>query len=353
VAAAVSIEECYAAAASRQAVAASMPINDPVKRAQPIPEALLEEAALWHARLRDGGSAGVDNAGFARWLAADALHGAAYAEMERLWIALERPVMHLLAKEDAVVALPRAVKRGWLPIWRAGALAACLLLALSGGYAWRGGILDDLRSDYVTAIGAQRSIALTDGSQVILNTDSALAVGFTPDRRVARLFRGEAWFSVAHDAERPFVVETPEGTVQVTGTQFNVRIADRQAIVSLVEGNITLSSADPSPGRTDLVAGQQAVLTTDGIEAATGFDAAAVTAWQHGRIVFYQTPLKQVVDQLNRYRPGWVVVASDRLRNLRVTGIFAVKDPDEALAVIQNTLHVRIIKLTDYLAVLR
>jgi transmembrane sensor len=329
-----------------------MPTDDRVKRAQPIPDAVLEAAALWQARLRDAGSAGVTDAGFARWLAADELHPVAFAEMEQLWVRLEAPVLSLL-KEEVGVAPPHTIGRLLPAIWRAGALAACLLLALSGGYAWHAGMLDDLRADYVTATGDQRSVTLDDGSQVILNTDSALAIALTPGRRIARLFRGEAWFSVAHDAARPFVVETPEGDVQVTGTQFNVRIADGQAIVSLVEGHVVLSAADLRPARADLVAGQQAVMTMAGIEAATGFDGSAVTAWQHGRIVFYRTPLQQVVDQLNRYRRGVVVIASDGLRDLQVSGSFDIKDPDQALAVIQNTLDVRLIRLTDYLVILR
>ncbi|HWB49292.1 MAG TPA: FecR family protein [Stellaceae bacterium] len=329
-----------------------MPIDRISHQAQAVPDALLEEAAVWNVRLHDPAAGHEQRAGFARWLAADPRNAAAYAEMERLWAALEAPAKRVLAAETAV-ASPLRPKRRLSPSWRWGAVAACLLLAVCSGLAWKGSLLDDLRSDYVTAVGVRRALTLADGSQVILNTDSALAVSFAPDRRAVRLFRGEAWFNVTHDAGRSFVVETPEGTVQVTGTQFNVRIVGGRVIVSLLEGKVALASANPRASRRDLIAGQQTAMTDAGIDAPAEFDAAAVTAWQHGQLVFYKAPLKQVVAQLNRYREGRVVVANDELRDLKVTGVFDTTDTDAALSVIQSTLHVRVFRLTNYLVLLR
>jgi transmembrane sensor len=329
-----------------------MDINGIPHQAKALPDALLEEAAVWHARLREPEAGDAQRPGFARWLAADARNARAFAETERLWARLEAPVKCMLT-EETVVGSPLRARRGGPFAWRWGAVAACLLVALGVGLLREEGLFDDLRSDYVTATGAQRTVTLADGSEVILNTDSALSVAFAPDRRAVRLFRGEAWFSVTYDVDHPFVVETPEGAVRVTGTQFNVRIAGGQVIVSLVEGEVALTSANPQASRLDLVARQQAVMTGAGIAAPTGFDAAAVTAWRHGQLVFYQTPLNQVVTQLNRYREGRIVVASDGLRSLKVSGVFDAKEPDAALSVIQNTLHVRILRLTDYLVLLR
>lgn len=313
-----------------------------------LPDALLEEAIRWHTRMREPERSDHTCAAFERWLAADSRHADAYDEAQELWGMLGQPVARVLASQPADVgmsALHRKTQRG-----RAGlAASACLVLLLGVGVTWKAGLLDDLSSDYVTAIGSQRTVTLADGSQVILNTDTAMAVAFAPDRRVVHLCRGEAWFAVAHNAERPFIVETPEGNVRVTGTHFNVRLGGDEAVVSLVEGKVELTS-DDAPGNVVVLSpGQQAILKTASIGAAEGFDANAVTAWQRGQLVFYEVPLAEVVEQLNRYRDGRIMLVRSSLRSMKVTGVFDADDPDAALSVIENTLHIHALNLSNYL----
>ncbi len=320
--------------------------------AHDLPDPLLEEAALWHARMHEPAVSEDRRAAFARWLAADALHAAAYAETDRLWSALEAPVARVMAEQAAVKVHRPVARRRMAASFGWGALAAGMLLALAGGLSWRNGVFDDWRSDYATATGARRTITLADGSEVTLNTDSALAVAFTPGQRDVHLYRGEAWFDVTHNAARPFIVETPEGNVRVTGTRFNVRLAQDAAIVSLVEGRVELTAEDAAGKAVVLAPGEQGIIRAPAVGAPGAFDANAVTAWRRGQLVFYQMPLADVVDQLNRYWPGRILLANPALRGMKVTGVFDADDPAAALSVIQNTLHISALHIAKFLILL-
>ena len=338
-----------------------------------LPDNILEAAAIWHARMHepeaDGERAAERRRDFQAWLAADPRHRRALDETGRLWALLERPVAQALTAERTLSRQPQTVassagERGFLhrrePQRRAGsvvskrvaAVAACLLLLIAAVGLWRGDIAVGLASDHATAVGERALVTLADGSRVHLNTHSALAVDFGPAVRHLRLLRGEAWFEVSSDAARPFIVETPQGEVRVTGTSFGVRRDGETMLVSLAEGGVdlSLSGATETVG---LAPGQQARLAAEGISDPTAFDRTAATAWLRGQLVFYDTPLAEVVAALNRYRPGRIVIVDEELHRLKVSGVFATDDPDAALAVIADTLAVRVTRLTGYLVLLR
>jgi transmembrane sensor len=313
------------------------------------PDALFEEATLWLARLREPGAAAGDRAAFDRWRAADPRHQAAYDQAARLWSALAAPAAELARQApSAVTARPRPPRR-FFARRRLAAAAMAAMLAL-GIWLGRGGF-DDLRSDYVTSVGARQAVALGDGSELLLNTDTAIAVDLDAEARRVRLYRGEAYFRVAKDAARPFVIETPDGEIRVTGTAFNLRALDGRTVVSVVEGQVEVTAPPAAPAR--LGPGQQIATTADGLQAATGFDATVVTAWQRGQVVFYRTPLGEVVDELNRYQRGRILVLSARARDLRVTGVFDAGRPAAAIEVIEATLPLEVVRLSDHLILLR
>jgi len=337
-----------------------------------LPDAVLEAAVIWHARDREPEPDPAREAGrrreFEAWLAADPRHRRALDEAERLWAVLERPAERVIgtrrARSRSANAFdaaggyrnPRQASRrigGFRSQW-AAAIAACLLVMLAGGTIWRDAIDVGLRSDYATAVGERLPVTLADGSRITLDTDSAIAVDLNATRRYVRLLRGQAWFDVSHDSVRPFMVETPEGTVRVTGTRFDVRRDDGSTVVSLAEGRVELTSpATAGQQPVALIPGQQSRLTASGPSRPVPFDRTAITAWLRGQFVFYDTPLSQVVATLNRYRRGRIVIVDDDLNRLKVSGVFDTGDPDAALAVIAGTLPVRVTRLTDYLALLR
>ena len=324
-----------------------------------LPAPMLEAAADWHACLRepepDVGLAAARKKDFDQWLAADPRHAQAYARIERLWVKLEAPVAEVM-RSDPAAAVPDGQRRHWSaallprPAWAAASLAILLLV----GAFQIDEVVTSLRSDHVTAVGERASLELDDGSRVTLNTDSAITVEMSRERRQVELLRGEAWFDVAADSDRPFVVATKVGRIRVTGTSFGVRLDDDAAVVALTKGELDLRTGDgPDDTALMLTAGHQARLSHDGAFGPTALNNAAATAWLRGQIVFFDTPLPDVVAELNRYRAGRILILDGDLDGLTVSGVFPANNPNAGLDAIASTLPVRVTRLTDLLVILR
>ncbi|WP_369979594.1 FecR family protein [Xanthomonas bundabergensis] len=232
---------------------------------------------------------------------------------------------------------PRRQRRRWQ------AVAAGLALAIGAG-TWLGaGGLDRLRSDAYTEVGAMRRLQLQDGSVVTLNTDSAIAVRMHDGVRSVRLLRGEAFFQVARDPRRPFVVDSAGGSARVLGTTFNVHLDAAAAQVSVVEGRVAVRPPAGGTG-TVLVAGQSAWLAGESVRREPAVDPLAVAAWRRRQLVFYNTPLSQVVRELSRYRHGFIQLRGD-IGALPVSGAFNVADPDAGLQVLLDSLQLDAVRL--------
>lgn len=330
-----------------------MPTHQSKTGSNAISDATFAEAAAWHIRLREPDADPDTHAAFLEWLKHDPSHLAAYDQAERLWGALgsARPPERDEAAIEALVtsARPSRSRRAA----RAATAGAYLLLTVGAAHwIWRGG-LDDLRADYVVPTGAQRTVSLADGSTIELNTDTAIAVDLTDKYRRIRLFRGEAYFRVARDPSRPFIVETSDGDTRVTGTTFNLRTGNGQTQVGLVEGRVQLSSPGQPQRTVDLSPGQQGDISSRGVSVPRGFDADATTAWRRGQIVFFRTPLTEVVSELNRYHRGRIVILGSGLSAMLVTGAFDAHDPAAAIGIIEGALGVSSIRLSDALIFLR
>jgi transmembrane sensor len=316
---------------------------------------MLEAAAVWTARLRepvsDPATTAARQAAFEGWFAADHRHRQAYEEMATLWQNLDAPVAQVMAQTRDPSAHRRRCSRRRVDLtrWTVG-LAVVIAISVM--------LFDELRlqleSDYRTAVGQRKTQTLADGSRITLNTDSAIAVEIGPQRRQIHLLQGEAWFEVTPDSARPFVVDTMAGLIRVTGTHFGVRLRDDAAIVSLTEGHVKLSAADQSDDSAALALnpGQQARLSPLGVSSPSAFDPTATMAWLRGQLVFFNTPLRQVIAELNRYRSGYIVIINEDLNALKISGVFATDDLNVALTALAATLPIRVMRLTDYLVLL-
>lgn len=281
------------------------------------------EAVRWHARLRDADD---DlRAAHAAWLAADPRHVRAMAEVESLDERLEVPVRAL-----AHLPRPRRLPRRRLAF---AAAAACVLLTSIVTLHQRDA------HDAVTAVGETRDVPLPDGTHVTLNTDSAIDVDIDGDRRHVRLVRGEAFFRVAHDAARPFTVHTDNGEARVLGTVFDVRVDDERTRVGVVEGRVAVHGG--TGDTLTLLAGDAAALDATGAQAASPGEADTLSAWTRGQLVFYRTPLSEVMAELGRYRRGGIWVRGSALRDRPISGAFDVRDPDKALEAVVASLGLR------------
>ena len=316
---------------------------------------LIEEAMAWFVRINAGTASDAERRAFEDWLHRDPTHPSAYAEAEALWHDLGEIPDPRKGSDPAAGPRKAAISRRRRVGWRSfGALAACLALAFAG--LWISGTLDRLRADHATAVGERRSVTLSDGSVVQLNTDSALAVDLTETARRIALLRGEAFFTVAKDPKRTFEVVGRGLTSRALGTAFLVRRGGDAETVAVAEGRVRVSpsSAPTLPDRgVTLSAGE--ALRADGAGEITrqAADFATLAAWRDGKLVFADQPLRAVIAELDRYRPGIIVFLDSAVAEARFTGVLSLRDSDQALTAIERTLPVEAQRVTGYLTLLR
>ena len=311
------------------------------------------EAAVWTWRLDDEALDEGERARFEAWLREDPRHRRAHEELRRTWSALD-DLKHGVPPEarHGIPNAPPIPRAGHLP--RLVAAAAVLVLAI-GAALWLHGRPTVTRIS--TAIGEERHVALPDGSQVALNTHTALEVRFTPRRREVYLLRGEAHFEVRHDAHWPFFVHAAHTVVRDVGTQFEVRLrADRAVEVLVDEGRVQVQeragsagSSTPGAGSTvrwvrSLRAGEQLSIAGPHpvIASLTPGRIADALAWRDGALVFQSEPLSRAVAEVARYTPERIVLADPRVAALRISGRFRTDDVRGFFAALKTALPVRV-----------
>jgi transmembrane sensor len=214
---------------------------------------------------------------------------------------------------------------------------------------------------------------LNDGSVLELNGDTVADVAFQPTERRVRLLRGEAHFTVAKNASRPFWVEAGGVAVRAVGTAFNVRLGARDIEVLVTEGKVSVSEANPliaavrnTPAEftattggartpvpdTFLVANERAVVSkvraaTSGALTAPVVERVApevvrdALAWQGPRLVFVDTPLAEVIAQFNRRNPVQLVLADAKLATLPVGGSFRPENVEAFVRLLESGFDIQ------------
>ncbi|NUS69190.1 MAG: FecR family protein [Ensifer adhaerens] len=309
---------------------------------QTIDDSILQAAATWVARLQSDDATDADREAFKRWIAEDPDHQAAYDELRALWGDLgDVPIA------DGRLGQLRAQRRGRVGAFVGLCLAAGVgLLSLATPYG------DRWWADYYTGVGEIRRIALDDGTIVDLNTDTALVVRYDEGQRKVRLLRGEAFFAVAKNPGRPFVVEDGSISATALGTRYSVGAtgADRAADVKVEEGRVEVEAAGQ---KAILIAGDAATIDRQGRLSLTKADVAAETAWRDGKLVFSRRPLREVLATLERYRHGRILLIDEAAGNLEVSGIFDLHDTDDALTVLEASLRLRVMRLSGLMVVVQ
>lgn len=272
------------------------------------------------------------------WLASNPDNAQAYADARQLWQTTGLAAARLARQEDP--ALQAILAGGQKPRRRLGvplSLAASFLLAvcvtlLARPERW----VDDWNADYRSAPGQLKSFTLADGSEVILDGDSAIEVVLGEHSREVRLQRGAAWFHVRHNGQ-PFVVHAQDGEVQVLGTRFEVRHEAHGAQVSVEEGRVAVRpqplGAEQILGAAQRVGYQQGRLT-----AVQTIAPEQAFAWREGRLSLRRQPLGEALAVVQRYYPGRIVLLNDELGKRPVSGDFASNDPQAMLNAFQALL---------------
>ncbi|EHP41947.1 Fe2+-dicitrate sensor, membrane protein [Cupriavidus basilensis OR16] len=196
-----------------------------------------------------------------------------------------------------------------------------------------------MRADYRTATGEQRRLALADDVTVELNTRTSIAVRAGAGRMQGiDLIAGEAAVDTLH-APRPFAVVAGPGRAFAQSARFEVRMTPAGVCVTCVEGAVQVAHAT---GTATLNARQQLTYDSEALGHIVSVDPTWMPVWRDGYLRFSETPLRDVVDEINRYRPGRVVLLDKQVAARRVTGRFQIRALDKAIAQMQRSLGLEV-----------
>ncbi len=356
-------------------------------------EPVLRQATEWVLELQSPGVSTERIAEWERWLAADERHVRAFDRVAALWSAAD-DIRAIGLPSEAEVANDAydgslsvsawkwrmdttSAKRSdvaprtepWPPsgrrYWVAAGLAACTLIGIAtllGIYPRElsiPGFASFHRID--TKAGETRKVTLADGSIVSVGGASSLWVRLTPRARTVSLGRGEAFFEVAQDAQRPFTVHAGATSVTAVGTAFNVRRAGKRVVVAVAEGVVNVDTstfASPPDAPADLgsavirsarlSAGQQlSVDPAHALPVAVSVDSAAVAGWRDGRLQYLNEPLENIVSDIRRYAARDIEIADPRIAELQVTGTVFEQNLDVWLMSLETMFPVRIVREPD------
>ena len=302
---------------------------------KPDVDALMEEAARWHARL-DCGTA--DLGEFERWRNADPRHAAAFTR-----------ILGLLGQIDV---LKPALRAKLAPVTRRAAwqmVAASAVATILGGASFL--LLSGGRVSAETPVGGSLERVLDDGSRLRLNTDSKVQWLTDDQRRRVWLDRGEIALTV-HEGSVPFVLESAGQVVIVRKGRINARIRNGTLDLLVLEGGADIrgdSNLEKHGQGTPVTAGQ-AVLATKAqfrVRAMTPDDIQFVSAWQNGEVYFNGETLSAAVDEYNRYLRHKILVGDPSLQGVRLGGRFDNRNPDAFLRSLHDAFSINAIYAPD------
>jgi transmembrane sensor len=297
------------------------------------------QAAEWHARLGERVVATKTIEDFFAWHQEPA-HAEAYRRVQQIWgqspQLAGQPSMQK-ALNDALSRRQRTNPGRRLPRTLLGLTAVATAAALAfGGYSWL-----QAKSVYATQTGEQRLVQLADGSTVRLDTASRIRVRFSGGRRDVALEEGQALFTVAHDPDRPFVVQAGDSAVTAIGTVFEVQRRGGEADVTLVQGVVDVRSGGEGGKRVRMAAGDQAR-----VRGATArisrVNVANETSWTEGQIVLRDTPLREAVNEVNRYLTNKVELDAPGVESTTINGVFKTGDRDAFVSMASGALGLRV-----------
>lgn len=333
------------------------------------------QAAQWHTREEQGLNAD-GQAELTQWLQANDRHADAFARIDtgvaRLralpadevaqWRA-SQPAARLSAaatshkpSTQATPARPQPQPWPWLQALLPGprGLALCAVLLMALGLGWHEWMQPVYSAHYVVERGQRQSLQLPDGSTLELDADTDAQVRLYRHRREVQLAHGQAMFSVAPDASKPFEVQAGPARVTVVGTRFSVRyrqdgIDAGQVRVEVQEGRVRVAAAQSPATAQLLTAGQTTQVAADGQLAAVGTVAPdSVGLWRKGLLRFDNTPLAQALQEMERYGPTGLVVHDPAVAALPIGGSYATANPAEFANMLTLVLPVRLVPGTHH-----
>ncbi|MCP1520914.1 transmembrane sensor [Pseudomonas migulae] len=306
---------------------------------KPVSAQVLDAAIAWQLSLDSGTP--VEREEFAKWHAAHEEHARAWRQLgmldQRFSVASGPARTALLQSRESIRRRVRKLGSG------VASIVAVLGLALFAGDRYLP--VDYWLADQRTATGEQRTLRLSDGTLINLNTHSAVDVRFDEKQRRVILQEGEILVETGHGDARPFIVETREGSMRALGTRFLVKREEEGTRLSVLQSAVA-AHPESSTEEQILNEGQQVLMRNNGLGPIIALNLGA-DAWTRGMLVVDNARLEDLVHELGRYRRGHLGVAPE-IADLRITGSFPLHDTDLALSALLPTLPVQIEQHTPW-----
>ncbi|WP_109125386.1 FecR domain-containing protein [Dyella sp. C11] len=301
----------------------------------------LRVAADWWMRLRDPAATKRTTQQWLAWTDEDASHLDAFERVTELATRLHS--LGDVTRERLLAEFAPAQirsRRAWLPM----AAAAAAVLVIAGYVGWHAMSNPATSQSYASAVGAQRSVTLDDGTRVTLGGATRLVTHYSRNRRQVELADGEAYFEVVHDASRPFEVRAGDVTIEDIGTAFNVRRTGQYVTVAMAEGRVRVADNKGGANNSlEAVAGQSVIFDPSrSIMNVVTSDPASAAAWRNARLEFDNEPLSVVVANINRYRAQPLRIADNDLRSLTFTGTVKTDAIDDWLHALPQVLPLQV-----------
>lgn len=299
--------------------------------------AIRSAAAQWFNLERSGDMTVDDALRLREWLGMSGDHRHAYDRIERAWAiagtAAEDPALRTPGAPDPESEEAPAPQR-----WRVLAMAASLLLAVTIGWSaldnglfGTGAPQQSEQQVFRTGTGQRTMITLPDKSVVTLDAETAVRIDESARERRVELLGGRAFFRVAKDPLRPFIVVAGGKSVRALGTAFEVSFDNGNMVVTLAEGKVRVAEAAPGskPGNsTEMVPGAQLVIGVDNNWTMSRVDVEKETSWTDGRLIFMGDPLSDAIAEMNRYSDRKIVFKDGTIPAKDVVGVFKSGDID-------------------------
>jgi transmembrane sensor len=344
-----------------------------------------EEAAEWFVEFRTGDLEAAGRQAFDTWIRSSPEHLRAFLEVAAIWneggeldAQRELDIETLTARvraEGNVVPLTEniatnsqagllialaATSKSAPPrrLWHRYTVAASMLIALAAAalYGW-----DQLYREptYATSLGEQRSITLSDGSRVELNSRSRLRVTFTHALRTVELEEGQALFQVTKNVARPFIVRSGATQVRAVGTQFDVNRTPTATIVTVLEGRVAVTEGVPRASQANtssegiyLAAGEQLSVSPQAASKPARANVTKATAWTHQRVLLDSATLGVAAAEFNRYSARKLTVEDTGATPLQLSGVFTT-DPNFLIEYLRQRPDITIVETDTEIHIIR
>ncbi|OZO00954.1 histidine kinase [Pseudomonas sp. IB20] len=309
-----------------------------------------EQAAEWMLRLHEGDLSEAQRMAFECWKQQGPHYAAAAERMEAV---ISRMQALRGKKSPARAALnaafthqtSRRSKHNLRALVLACSLAIPAAALLTSPYP------QQWMADVRNGPGQWQTLQLADGSTLTLNGTSAANLHFDQQQRRIELLQGEILVDVAHDSARPFIVQTPQGTLRALGTRFVVKREGDVTVLSMLQSRVAAHSAN-SQQTVEVDAGSRALMNSNEVRLSDSIDPASINeAWRRHQLVVENRPLPEVLDEIARHRSGHLQFDRAALQNLRVSAVIALDDSDHALQLLAKNLPIKVRSFTPWLMV--